>query len=318
MAPHFLYCFICHEELHDGAKINYTMNGSKQIKLKQRCWARRRGARLMSGTVGKAGELSYVESLADNLFEPLTQTTARSFKSGGGGETNATRTKRAKMCATHSSSALTVNLFQYWQGKDLSPLLGALNLSRRSNPQGGETEIKFEQKFKISAGARTFPQPACLDVVIEEPSGLIAIETKFTEPYNKRHRHLCESYIGHEPLWRDIPGLYELARQISAGDRRFEYLDAAQLITHILGLTTGRSTGARNPRRKFKLLYLWYDTWGEAGAGHRKEIGCFAEIAKSDGVDFRHITCQEVLMRLANNSYAGHENYIDYLTERYL
>ncbi len=294
------------------------MNGSKQIKLKQRCWARRRGARLMSGTVGKAGELSYVESLADNLFEPLTQTTARSFKSGGGGETNATRTKRAKMCATHSSSALTVNLFQYWQGKDLSPLLGALNLSRRSNPQGGETEIKFEQKFKISAGARTFPQPACLDVVIEEPSGLIAIETKFTEPYNKRHRHLCESYIGHEPLWRDIPGLYELARQISAGDRRFEYLDAAQLITHILGLTTGRSTGARNPRRKFKLLYLWYDTWGEAGAGHRKEIGCFAEIAKSDGVDFRHITCQEVLMRLANNSYAGHENYIDYLTERYL
>lgn len=76
----------------------------------------------------------------------------------------------------------------------------------------------------------------------------------------------------------------------------------------------------RNDHKKsrFTLLYLWYDVIGKGGAAHRKEIEEFAAIAKSDGIEFRHITYQEVIIQLSNEYYKGNEAYVDYLTDRYL
>ncbi len=69
--------------------------------------------------------------------------------------------------------------------------------------------------------------------------------------------------------------------------------------------------------KKFKLLYLWYDVPGTEGYEHRQEIEYFKKLVK-DKVDFRHITYQEVIFYLKENHYAEHEDYINYLVERYL
>ena len=51
---------------------------------------------------------------------------------------------------------------------------------------------------------------------------------------------------------------------------------------------------------------------------HRKEIEQFAEIAQRDNIKFSHITYQEVIMKLSKEFYEGNEDYLNYITDRYL
>lgn len=309
------------------------MKGLKFIKQKQRCWAQRHGAELVSGTIGADGEKNYLQDIGKNLFEPLTAESAGFYSAGDGGETRDTGRNLAKMKAVHSSSAIVVNLFQYWQGKDVSCLLHALKASGRpqaatesrnmDSPSAENTAaIKFEQKFRICDDTDTFPRPANIDVVIEDARCHIAIESKFTEPYRGSHGGLREAYLDSESLWTELPNLHELAKQISPDNKLFRFLDAAQLIKHILGLSANYPKQAGALQVKFRLLYLWYDVLGEDGAGHRAEIERFAEIAGKDNVDFRHISYQEVIAALAENISEGNrlsdKAYVDYLTGRYL
>ena len=321
------------------------MNGLEFIKAKQRGWAKRKKLELVGGTIPNKGEKNYLQNLPDNLFEELSGENARCFNSGDGNETRDSKARLAKMKALHSSSAIVVNLFQYWQGKDISPILSACNVWGRSGKPGQllkrvgtpsfhvidvphapvEGLIKFEEHFKISEDKSRFPRTPNIDVVINAGSSDVAIEAKFTEPYSSRkHEGLKQKYIDELSFWEGLPNLYELAKEISPDDKKFRCLDAAQLIKHVLGLK--RRFDKCNPdlgtgrllKRGFHLLYLWYDVIGEDGVEHRKEIEQFAEIARRDNVRFSHVTYQEVIMKLSKDCYEGNENYLDYLTDRYL
>jgi uncharacterized tellurite resistance protein B-like protein len=122
-----------------------------------------------------------------------------------------------------------------------------------------------------------------------------------------------EKYLALDEIWQDIPQIHRFAKSLCPKDREFRYLHAAQLIKHILGLNGGK-LGAD----EFKLLYLWYDVLGEEGAVHRKEIERFSEIVRSDGVKFHALTYQELIMRLCEQYRSDHEEYIRYISERYL
>ncbi len=321
------------------------MNGVEFIKSKQQSWAKRKGFELVGGTIPNKGEKNYLNNLSDNLFEDLTQESIKCYRSGDGNETKDSKTHLAKMKALHSSSAIVVNLFHYWQGKDLSPLLNACKLTSRNNKTGylikniGSAspqeipvlpsplnyEIKFEEQFEICANKAQFPHSPNIDVVIHSPLSDIAIESKFTEPYNSRkHEGLKQKYIENVSFWDDLPNLYKLAKEISPDDTRFQHLDAAQLIKHILGLKkscdkyNSQLGSGRHLKHSFHLLYLWYDVIGKEGGEHRKEIEQFAEIAQRDHIKFSHITYQEVIMKLSKEFYAGNEDYLNYITDRYL
>jgi hypothetical protein len=84
------------------------------------------------------------------------------------------------------------------------------------------------------------------------------------------------------------------------------------LIKHILGLK--KEYG----KTGFRLLYLWYDVLGEDGCKHRAEIEEFARIAKLDNIKFHSISYQELIMKLKKDFYIGNENYVNYMTDRYL
>lgn len=330
------------------------MNGLDFIKSKQQSWAKRKNLNLLGGTVPNRGEKNYLHSLADNLFEPLSKESLKSYNSGDGNETKDSKTRLAKMKALHSSSAIVVNLFQYWQGKDVCPILNACKLSSRSNKVGTMIEnvgsdspkeiviipsplnykIKFEEQFEISEDKSRFPHSPNIDIVIYTPLSTIGIESKFTEPYSSRkHGGLKQKYVENHSFWSGLPNLFELAKEISPDDNKFHYLDAAQLIKHILGLKKNSDEynsnivqkhhveeGKRNLvfKRNFHLLYLWYDVIGKGGNEHRKEIEQFAEIVQKDNIKFSHITYQEVIARLSKEFYDGNETYCDYLTDRYL
>ncbi len=288
------------------------MNGFEYILLKQVSWADRNNVRLIGSDVTK-GRLAYTENLDKNLFEPLLPETRTEIEKGDGGELKGDSTHSAKMCAVHSSSAIGVNVLQYWKNKNIPNLAYALGLCRKDNQSANE--IHFEQKFKISEKFQFDPN---IDAVIlngeNEKIKAFGIECKYSEAYSSRnHSGLKERYLTDiTEQWKDIPNLLDFAKTISPEDNYFNYLHPAQLIKHILGL---KKVYGKNG---FRLLYLWYDVLGEDGYKHKAEIEEFAKITKKDNIKFHSISYQELIAKLKKDFYNGNEVYIDYLTDRYL
>jgi hypothetical protein len=284
------------------------MNAHAYIKSKQIQWAHNSNINLI-GSKGDRGRPAYTRTLADNLFQPLAPGTRRAFLAGDGGEL---AENLSKMQAVHSSSALGVNVFQYWDHiKEVDKLAHACGLCQSTTKVS--KSISFEVKYPIDERFKFSPN---IDVVIKnDPASkykVYAIESKFSEAYGGRgHSGLKEKYLGLD-IWEEIPHLHRLAFSICPKDDQFQYLHAAQLIKHVLGLK--RAFG----KTSFRLLYLWYDTLGYDGWKHREEILKFLEVAKSDGIAIHELSYQELIARLADRHRGSHQEYIGYITSRYL
>jgi len=287
------------------------MTAYEHILARQTAWAANRGIKLI-GSRTSHGRPAYTPTLDQNLFEPLLPEVRASFQAGDGSELGSPPYP-GKMQAVHSSSALGVNIFQYWKRIAVVPeIAAACGLCR----QGSQVslDIRFEERYPIRDDFARHPN---IDVVIHnKPSARIrvfAVECKFTEAYGGRiHGGIKEKYPRHDDIWGGLPHLREFAEKISPEDREFRHLHPAQLVKHILGLN-------RHPgRHGFRLLYLWYDALGEQGSRHREEIARFSRIAKKDGIRFHALSYQELIGRLMDRYRNDHRDYIRYLTERYL
>ncbi len=288
------------------------MKAYEYILAKQIQWALNRGINLI-GSKGKRGRPAYTSKLEDNLFEPLEPDVHQSFMKGDGNEIKGTPESPAKMQAVHSSSALGVNIFQYWQKINQVPVIAAAcGFCRKGN--NVSKKMVFEDQYEIDKKFQFKPN---IDVVFHNSNSSkykrFAIECKFSESYGSyKHSGLKAKYMGLDSLWRDIPNMHDLAKLISPTNKKFKYLHSAQLIKHILGL--------KNAFRKdgFRLLYLWYDVLGAEGAIHRKEIETFSKSTKSDGIKFHSLSYQELIIRLSNEYRNDHNAYIKYISDRYL
>jgi len=294
------------------------MKAHEHIISKQIQWAVSRGIPLVGSKIIK-GRLAYTPELDQNLFESLDSNVRQNFKQGNGNEISTSSSSSAKMQAVHSSSALSVNVFQYWQKRInyMSVIATACGFCRKG--ENVSQKIVFEEKYPIRSN---FKIPPNIDVVFHNSDSSqfrrFAVECKFSEAYSP-HKGLKHEYTDLVPVWLDIPNLYELAKSISPNnksdnpnDNRFTYLHSAQLIKHILGLK------AECGKDGFKLLYLWYDVLGKEGNTHRDEIEKFSEVARADGIDFDSMTYQELILALSEECEQEHADYIRYLSERYL
>jgi len=288
------------------------MKGYKYILAKQTQWALNRGINLI-GSKGKRGRPAYTPKLEDNLFEPLEPDVHQSFMKGDGNEIKGTPESPAKMQAVHSSSALGVNIFQYWQKINQVPVIAAA-CGFCSKGNDISKKIVFEDQYKIDNKFKLSPN---IDVVFHNSNlskyKRFAIECKFSESYGSyKHGILKSKYLSLDALWKDIPSIHKLSKSISRTDEKFIYLHPAQLIKHILGLK--KAFG----KEGFRLLYLWYDVLGKEGAIHRKEIETFSDLTKSDGIKFHALSYQELIVRLSTEYRQDHEIYIKYISDRYL
>lgn len=287
------------------------MNGYEYIIAKQTAWASQSGISLV-GSKKERGRLAYTRKLNENLFHPLLPEVRESFDAGDGGELGSSRFP-GKMQAVHSSSALGVNVFQYWieqnSVRDIAALCGLCRPDSLA-----PKDIRFEEKYPIR---ETFGYHPNIDVVFHNSDSSrikrFAAECKFSEAYGAyKHGGLKSKYLNLDDLWKDIPTLHRFAQTISPVDKDFKHLHPAQLVKHILGLKS------QCGRDGFRLLYLWYDVLGEEGACHRGEVQRFSEIAKRDGIKFHTITYQELIVRMQHRLSVEHKAYVNYLTSRYL
>ncbi len=288
------------------------MNAYEYIISKQTQWAWNHSIPLR-GSKGSRGRLAYTPELKQNLFEPLDLDVRKSFEQGDGNEISGDPNSPAKMQAVHSSSALSVNIFQYWQRINrVSDIAIACGFCRKGTDVS--QRIVFEDKYPIDDRFQFSPN---IDVVFHNSNSSrfkrFAIECKFSESYSSQgHSGLKPEYVRLPTAWSDTPKLYEFAKSICPTDKRFKYLHPAQLIKHILGLK------AKCGKNGFRLLYLWYDVIGKEGAIHRDEIEKFSEVARTDDVYFASMSYQELIIVLSKEYRQEHADYIKYLTERYL
>ncbi len=284
------------------------MNALEYILNKQIEWAHNHGIELIGSKIDRGRPL-YTTKLEENLFEPLSSSTQDDFDSGDGRELTG---YPAKMQALHSSSALGVNIFQYWDmGHEISNIAHLCGFCNRTTQIS--QKISFEMKYPIDDRFRMGPN---IDVVItNDPKAkykVYAIECKFSEAYGGwEHTGLKEKYLGLD-IWADIPNLYEYAKSISPKEEKNRYLHAAQLIKHILGLQ--RKYG----KKGFRLLYLWYDVIGSEGAKHQEETDDFLSVSKADGIKVHAQSYQELISRIAIEHREDHNEYVKYITDRYL
>ncbi len=286
-----------------------NMNPHEYIISKQLQWAYRNNIVLIGSKINR-GRKAYTQNLDANLFEPMLPDVLNNFKKGDGGELTGSP---CKMQAVHSSSALGVNIFQYWKKiKKISEIASACRFCRKNNSVS--QDIQFEVRYPI--GKRFLRSPN-IDVVIENsPSSrfkVFAIECKFSEAYlSRNHSGISPKYIELDTIWGGMPNLLKLAKEISPDDNKYSYLYPAQLVKHILGLKE------KFGKNKFRLLYLWYDTVGPESRIHHKEIDKFTKITKADNLYFHAISYQDLIVNLANDYRNLHRDYINYITERYL
>jgi hypothetical protein len=288
------------------------VNAYEYILLKQIQWALNNKIDLV-GSKDDRGRLAYTKKLEDNLFRPLEPKVREYFEGGDGGELKATPGKTLKMHAVHSSSALTVNIFQYWliinQIPAIAAACGFCNKSNKSS-----IKIKFETKFPIDP---KFPRSPNIDVIFENSDEsrfkAFAIECKFSEAYSSRgHSGIDPKYFISDEFWTDLPNLKCFSRTISPRDTSFQYLHSGQLVKHILGLRK------RYGKSRFRLLYLWYDCLGLPGSKHREEIEVFTKVTKSDNIKFHALSYQELIFKLSTEYRNPHFDYIKYISDRYL
>jgi hypothetical protein len=289
------------------------MKAYEYILSKQITWALNNGIDLI-GSKGHRGRRTYTPTLDQNLFEQLEPEVRKSFQHGDGNEINGNPDSPAKMQAVHSSSAMGVNVFQYWQKiRKVPEVAAACGFCRKGNETS--QKIVFEDKYPIDS--KRFRFAPNIDVVIHNSDSAkikrFAIECKFTEAYSSHgHSGLKEEYLKQDSIWDDIPSLHGLAKSICPEDKNFLYLHPAQLIKHILGLK------AQFGKEGFRLLYFWYDVLGEEGMTHKKEISTFLERALADEINFHALSVQELIIVLSKEYRLDYPEYIQYISGRYL
>lgn len=265
----------------------------------------------------KISSKGYCREPERNLFQNLDEDgcTRRDFEDAGGGELY------GKMNAVHSSSALACNFFDYWRSREKTALARAMGIKEIDS-------VEFEKKFRTGMKGT----PPHLDVVFTlSDQTIFAIESKFIEPFDgsKNKKVVGASYFsdgreGNNGRWSQLglPRCQKLAECLRE-KHCYKYLDVAQLLKHILGIANSRGTGDPMCYENWTLLYLWFNPGGPEADRHEDEIERFAKaIRRDDGKvgdhgEFRAMTYQELFERLSKRLGASHDDYREYLAQRY-
>ncbi|HJQ10138.1 MAG TPA: hypothetical protein VJ840_03835, partial [Gemmatimonadaceae bacterium] len=246
---------------------------------------------------------AYVMSLANNLRQEMSSEALRDFERASGRELRQRGIRPPRMQALRSSSALSVNVFDYWRNRDPRPLQRAFGLRDRI------TKVTFEKSFPTGLNTN----PPNVDVMLTlEGNRHIAIDSKFTEWLTPRDRTIDERYFADDSklLWSSakLPRCQSLALRFR-DSTPFKFLDAPQLLKHALGI-------GQTKRGRHELWYMYFDWNCPESEVHAMELRRFSSLVGSE-IRFRAMTYQELFKRLARTVTPRDAAYMDYLTGRY-
>lgn len=207
----------------------------------------------------------YLKDPAHNLLPGVRLEDFQSELNGGSGN----ELKR-KFIAIHSSSALVVNTF--------APMKSDPNQLNLCGIHGFKT-IKFEQKLSTGLSGT----PPNIDLIAENETDVVAIESKYLEHFGPKRPVFSSSYTK-ENLPQAEDNWLNLITYFRNSSPR--YFDVAQIIKHYLGLRKAEEYANRN----ITLLYLFWEpentTKFDIFKDHRDELFDFAEAVAGSSIKF--------------------------------
>lgn len=216
------------------------------------------------------------------------------FAQGSGNELE------GKFRAAHSSSALAANTFGPWRkNPQLLSLLG----------ETGFTLLQFEKQCPTGLGGI----PPNLDFLVAGDDVVIGAESKFLEILTPKQPKFAASYKPEnlpqlEPCWA------RLIDDLKAGPE--QYLDAAQLVRHYLGLRN-------QPEFKGKKIVLFYVFWEPENWSdfpeyrqHRAELAAFQAKIQDSEVSFAWMSYPQLWSQWESQGLSP--NHIREIRMRYL
>lgn len=259
-----------------------TGDEERHVLSTQRTWAESKAHPLTANR-------QYLADPATALRAPLMSETEAELKAGAGDELK-------RLHSLRSSTCLAINVFEAWCATP-GPVGQVLQAVTPVN------SLEFESQQPTGLEGK----PPHLDVLLRSPGPAVGIECKFVEPYDGAINGFRESYLRDGDLWSRIPSAGRLARRIADGSERFEWLGAAQLLKHALGLSVEQPAPVQ-------LRLVWYRVPGSIADELDEEIGRFAS-AITD-FSFAAMTYQELVHRLRAFDEPA-PGYFEYLNDRY-
>ncbi len=254
--------------------VEITMKSPKRTAEKSAYLALRNGL-LNSASNLIVDEKGYLSEARQNLIDGVEFSDIEAdFRQGGGNEL------AKKFRAAHSSSALAANTFAPFKSKiDGLRLFGA----------GAFTCLRFERKCPNGVEERA---PANLDVLVESPNRIVAIESKCTEHLKQHAAKFSAKYVERIMDERCETSWFRVMKFLTDNPFAYCWLDAGQLVKHALALLH------TYPKRRVTLLYLFWEPTNPSSfptfEQHRTEIARFAESVDGDGPAFVSMSYQEL------------------------
>lgn len=252
----------------------------------------------------KPDRKGYVTKPEENLIEGIKMDLfEHDLRKGDGDEL------RMKFCATHSSAALVVNCFAWFNGKDY----GADRMKRlKLLGMDGAKSIDFEHQLQI------FDDPslkkANLDVWVEFEDKNVAIESKLMEYFTKKKPDFSEKYGEPKPRGLAEPCWWEVLQRAKRSGK--QHLDVAQLVKHYLGIRRWQTTPECKP---VTLLYLFWEPtdWENIDIckEHRKQVAMLAQAVATSTVKLESMSYLELW-----NQWGAHtdlKSHVSNLKSRY-
>jgi len=209
------------------------------------------------------------------------------FEKGKGDELHS-----GKLGSPASSALLAANTFGLFLTE---PELLTLPKPPVSAGSARSVYLEAEMRFPWRGGLHPW-----LDVVVETDEALIGIESKRYEPFRDK-KIVSFSPAYQRRVWGTKMGPFETMRaSLEAGERAFDFLDAAQLVRHAFGLRTQ----ATKREKSAHLLYLYAEPKDyPIGAlipedhitRHRAEVAQFAADVGGAEVGFSSLTYADLL-----------------------
>lgn len=222
---------------------------------------------------------AYASSIDANLLKGIPFADIRhAFDDGKGQELHGDATHPPKMAAIYSSSALVVNTFGPWV-RDPSQIV--------VNGRRGFKTMAFEAH--MPTGLRGTPPH--LDLRLDAKDQVLGIESKCLEYLTPKPAKFAPAYDTITDYRAQSPWFRHIAA-LRKNSRHYQYLDAAQLIKHYLGMSHSV------PDKSLALLYLYWEprNWQnhEPFRQHREEIRRFSDIVAGDPVRFESLSYNDL------------------------
>ena len=239
----------------------------------------------------------YAERWEQNLLPGIDAKRVELDLAGKGGSELA-----GKFKAAHSSTALVVNSFaRFRDNNDQVPI-----------PGFGDVQVEgFEKLFPTGLSGT----PPHLDATAHNADGLVAIESKCLEYFTPKVAKFRDTYLEKiKDGRRDGPWFAEMLR-LRKNPRRYECLDAAQLVKHAFGLAWTVKEGP------VVLLYLFWEPddaeYQSACKQHREEVAELAAAVAGARPAFAFMSYQELWTSWAQFGSAPLSAHAELLMSRY-